>query len=111
MSELRYGEVYVVNVQALLTDIETLTGNISTKENEFALNAVDFNMGSSQLAPGVNVGNLKKVGAIEYYDSKPFTAYTLTLSEMKAQLDQLISDLAKLLQIKSFNGCKRTLIR
>lgn len=109
--ETEYGGAYSVTVQALLTNIETLSGNISVKETEFAQNSVQYNLGSSQLAPGVTVGNLKKVGAIEYYNSDSYSSYTKTLAEMKAQLDALLTELAKLLRLSANHDCNRRLIR
>lgn len=108
--ETKYGSSYVTSVLGVLEQIESLSGNISIKETQFALNSIDYNIGSSQLATGVTVGNLKKVGAIEYYDSKPYTSYVLTLNEMKSQLSDFIAELFKLLEIKK-NDCSRKLIR
>jgi hypothetical protein len=109
--EIVYGDAYAVAVQELLTKIETLAGNISIKETQFAQNAIDFNLGSSELAPGVMVGNLKKVGAIEYYDGKPYSSYVMTLGEMKSQLESLLADLAKMLQLNCHNSCRRKIVR
>lgn len=108
--ETRFGIAYTERVQSLVAEIETLKGNITLKETQFAQNAVDFNLGSSQLAPGVTVGNLKKVGAIEYYNSDSYSSYVKTLAEMRYQLDELIKELSGLINGKK-DTCKRTLIR
>jgi hypothetical protein len=110
-NESNYGEPFVETVQGLLDDIETLKLLIAQKENQFAENSVDFNMGSSQLAPGVVVGNLKKVGSIEYFEGKgALVSYRATLAQMQSTLDSRIKSLTQVLNL-ALPNCTRTILR